>query len=507
MTETAAAETPAFDSEPFDSALLDSLAEWMPRQRWFGGKGSRPKLRLIGSFDLPHGDAEVRVTTFLVLDEGGQQSRLYQVPLTVRSERTPELEASLIVALSATPGAGHRSASGAASGSGPEIPENSVTVGDEGAHTQFVYDGTHDLAYSGALLDLITRDQASDGTGGATATGRAQLSGHPLSVISAKVLSGEQSNSSIIMTVESAEGEAHTPVICKVFRVLHHGNNPDVVLQSALAKAGSNRVPASIGSVVGQWHDSRMPDGRTSGHLAFAQEFLPGVEDAWRVALDAVESGRSFVAEATALGEATAEVHETLAAVLPTIEPSDDVVAAVMTSMRRRHGGAVREVPSLAEHNDAIERVFEAAEASPWPNLQRIHGDYHLGQVLHTPTGGWVLVDFEGEPLRPMVERSQPDLALRDIAGMLRSFDYVAGSHAQTHPGESATQWALDARAAFLDGYIARSGVDLRANRALLDAFEIDKALYEAIYEVRNRPTWVSIPTAAVARLANRPRS
>ncbi|WP_253259954.1 maltokinase N-terminal cap-like domain-containing protein [Subtercola boreus] len=489
-------ETSPFDSEPFDNALLGSLAEWMPRQRWFGGKASRPKLRLIGSFDLPHGDAEVRVTTFLVLDEGGQQSRLYQVPLTVRGDRVPEYENSLIVALSAQPGSDRADS---------DTPTNAVTTG-EGAHTQFVYDGTHDLAYSGALLDLITRDQASDGTGGATATGRAQLSGHPLTVVSAKVLSGEQSNSSIIMEVESPEGETHTPVITKVFRVLHHGNNPDVVLQSALAKAGSTRVPASIGSVVGQWHDSRMPDGRTSGHLAFAQEFLPGVQDAWRVALDAVEAGRSFVVEATALGEATAEVHETLAEVLPTIEPAGDVVAAVMTSMRRRHGGAVREVPSLAEHNDAIERVFEAAEASPWPNLQRIHGDYHLGQVLSTPAGGWVLVDFEGEPLRPMVERSQPDLALRDIAGMLRSFDYVAGSYAQTHPGESATEWALDARAAFLDGYIARSGIDLRANRALLDAFEIDKALYEAIYEVRNRPSWVSIPTAAVARLANRPR-
>ena len=493
MTETASAEISPFDSEPFDSAVLDSLTEWMPRQRWFGGKASRPALRLIGSFDLPHGDAEVRVTTFLVLDEGGQQSRLYQVPLTVRGERMPDLESSLIVALSAQ--------------TADESASNAVLVGDEGAHTQFVYDGTHDLAYSGALLDLITRDQASDGTGGATATGRAQVSGHPLTVVSAKVLSGEQSNSSIIMQVETPEGEPQSPVICKVFRVLHHGNNPDVVLQSALAKAGSVRVPASIGSVVGQWHDSRMPDGRTSGHLAFAQEFLPGVQDAWRVALDAVEAGRPFVAEATALGEATAEVHETLAEVLPTLEPSDDLIGGVMTSMRRRHGGAVREVPSLGEHNDAIERVFEAAEASPWPNLQRIHGDYHLGQVLATPSGGWVLVDFEGEPLRPMVERSQPDLVLRDIAGMLRSFDYVAGSYAQTHPGESATQWALDARAAFLDGYIARSGIDLRANRALLDAFEIDKALYEAIYEVRNRPTWVSIPTAAVARLANRPRA
>jgi len=103
-----------------------------------------------------------------------------------------------------------------------------------------------------------------------------------------------------------------------------------------------------------------------------------------------------------------------------------------------------------------------------------------------------------------MHERSLPDVTLRDVAGMLRSFDYVAGSYALAHPGKSAATWASAARRAFVDGYIARSGTDLRANRALLDAFEIDKAVYEAIYEVRNRPGWLSIPLQAVARLATR---
>ncbi|QWT23504.1 phosphotransferase [Subtercola sp. PAMC28395] len=471
-------------------ALVDALALWMPSQRWFQGKGTQPDLRLVGSFEFtpgPAADPGTHLVTALVLDEGGPQGKLYQVPITVRRDRMPGESQPLIA------------------------------VFDHPGPSAFVYDGTHDLDYSSALLDLVTRDGvtaaegASASIGGATASGRSQTPGHPLVVVSSKVLSGEQSNTSIIMTVTTADGEPAPGVICKVFRVLHHGNNPDVVLQSALAKAGSDKVPASIGSVVGQWQDSRMPDGRTSGHLAFAQQFLPGVEDAWRVALESARKVESFTAEARALGAATAEVHETLAEVMPTLAPSPELIAGVLASMRRRHAGAVREVPALAAHSEAIEHLFEVAAASPWPRLQRIHGDYHLGQVLAVPDGGWVLVDFEGEPLRPMVERNQPDLTLRDIAGMLRSFDYVAGSFAQSHPGDEklgddAAAWAHEARDAFLDGYAERSGIELRANRALLDAFEIDKALYEAIYEVRNRPSWVTIPVTAVARLANRRR-
>jgi predicted trehalose synthase len=103
-----------------------------------------------------------------------------------------------------------------------------------------------------------------------------------------------------------------------------------------------------------------------------------------------------------------------------------------------------------------------------------------------------------------MAERNRPDLPLRDVAGMLRSFDYVAGAYALAHPGLSATDWALACRRAFVAGYSARTGHDLRANRLLLDAFEIDKAIYEAIYEARNRPDWLSIPVAAIKRLAER---
>jgi predicted trehalose synthase len=121
--------------------------------------------------------------------------------------------------------------------------------------------------------------------------------------------------------------------------------------------------------------------------------------------------------------------------------------------------------------------------------------------VLDVPHRGWVLVDFEGEPLRPLAERTQPDLTLRDVAGMLRSFDYAAGSWEQTHPGRSAAAWADRARTAFLEGYAQESGRDPREDAVLLNALELDKALYEVVYEARNRPTWLTIPTTAIARL------
>jgi predicted trehalose synthase len=238
-----------------------------------------------------------------------------------------------------------------------------------------------------------------------------------------------------------------------------------------------------------------------AGHLAFAQEFLPGVEDAWRVAAAAVASGTDFSERSRSLGLATAQVHATLATAMGTREATPDDVAALTRSMRARHAAALSEVPALAEYDQMVSSSIEALSSARWPALQRIHGDYHLGQVLDAPGRGWVLVDFEGEPLRPLAERTQPDLALRDVAGMLRSFDYVAGSWEQEHPGRSAASWADQARTAFLEGYTSGNGRDPREDAPLLEALELDKALYEVVYEARNRPTWLGIPIAAIARL------
>ena len=128
-----------------------------------------------------------------------------------------------------------------------------------------------------------------------------------------------------------------------------------------------------------------------------------------------------------------------------------------------------------------------------------MHGDFHLGQTLHTPSG-WKIIDFEGEPAKNLAERVAPDSVWRDVAGMMRSFDYAAASV----PGDAAGAWRDGCRAAFLDGYT--DGRGLGADDAgLLAAYEADKAVYEVVYEVRNRPDWVGIPLGAVATLAGRP--
>ncbi|MCJ1699731.1 phosphotransferase [Rathayibacter festucae] len=450
---------------------IDRAAAWVADQRWYASKGRRPELEIRGAWRLERGDGDVVV--HLVIDRAGSSPVLYQVPVTVRSAPVAGLEDALI----------------------------------ESDGTRFVYDGPRDPLFARALFELIADGGSSDAEG---ALGGARAEGHrqPGAVIgafaSSRILSGEQSNTSIIVQTTAEDGSAGTPVIVKVFRALHHGENPDVTVQSALNAAGSTLVPPVIGNVTGEWDDRGEPTGRAFGHLAFAQEFLPGVEDAWRVALEAVAGDTDFTGPARELGLATAQVHSTLAEVMPTEDATPEVVQRMIATMRRRLRIASSEVPVIAEDADAIDAVFQAAEQAPWPRLQRIHGDYHLGQVLAVPGRGWVLLDFEGEPLRPMHERLLPDIALRDVAGMLRSFDYAAGAHEQASPGDSRSAWALASRRAFLEGYTEEAGDAVTAHRAVLDAFELDKAIYEAIYEARNRPEWLSIPVTAVQRLVGR---
>ncbi|MGB4777836.1 maltokinase N-terminal cap-like domain-containing protein [Microbacterium sp.] len=448
------------------SSTLAALTAWMPRQRWYTTTDGIPRLRILadrpfsgatapwGRENPPqvarhshqHVDSDdpgTQVRILIVVDDAPQRPIVYQVPLVMRAAADVTGMASFI------------------------------GVTDAG---RALVDGPHDPAYTAALWrQLESGDEAT-----------------------AEVLSGEQSNTSIIFRPDHG-----TPVICKVFRRLHSGLNPEIELQSALAAAGSAHVPAVVGSVDGQWH-SATTDDVESGSLAFAQEFFPGVADAWRVALSAASAGADFTDESDALGRATAEVHLDLARLLPTPPADDDARAALAGSWRRRLAIALTEVPQLARHRHAIERTYRAAMATEWPALQRVHGDFHLGQVLQVPGRGWVLLDFEGEPMRPIDERRAPDLALRDIAGMLRSFDYVAGSLAQadTRARAGADAWAAAARDAFLRGYRAASGA--AASGPLLDALELDKAVYESLYEARHRPAWLAIPLAAISRLVDR---
>ncbi|HTE63248.1 MAG TPA: hypothetical protein VK631_23035, partial [Solirubrobacteraceae bacterium] len=279
---------------------------------------------------------------------------------------------------------------------------------------------------------------------------------------------------------------------------VQHGQNPDAELQGALSSTGATYVPHYVGSLDAEWRDAGERLGE--GQLAIAQEFLRGAEDAWLTARRAVDAGADFSREGFQLGQATAALHATLAERLSTEVAEPTAIAAMTTIWTARLEAAIRDVPSLSAHRDAIQTAYSEA-TSDWPRLQRIHGDLHLGQILHATAGDvdrWVFIDFEGEPLRTIEERTRPEPPLRDLAGMLRSFDYAAAS--STHPDADA--WARRAGDAYLGGY-ADAGGSI-GDHALLTAFELDKAVYEASYEARNRPSWLPIPLRAIERLSSR---
>jgi maltokinase len=463
--------TPAPENS-FDEALRLLLDRWVPAQRWFGNKGTSGELLLGGSVNLGPADGPgvVQLHVVSAVTTRGEVTT-YQVPLVFHPHRVEGQDAGLVGVLE----------------SGP----------DGRAGSTYVYDGAHDPTFVRPWLRLIQEQGSVSTPGGPTANGRRQPGGVPVPVDgTARVLSGEQSNTSVIV-------DGSPPVIVKLFRTLYGGANPDVVVQSALAAAGSTRVPTPSGWIEGSW--SRPDGSAVSGHLAFASEFLVGTRDAWREASDSLAEHEDFGPQAHTLGQATAEVHRTLAEQLASEVASPARRSELVHALRVRAAWACSQVEDLTGLDDRIRAIHdELDELADFPVLQRIHGDYHLGQVLDAPDRGWVLLDFEGEPLRPISERSDPDLALRDVAGMLRSFDYAA-HQSEGGPGEDgeawSEEWAARCRAEFCLGYADVDGHDPREQVALLAALELDKALYEVVYEARNRPDWIEVPLRAVARL------
>jgi maltokinase len=223
--------------------------------------------------------------------------------------------------------------------------------------------------------------------------------------------------------------------------------------------------------------------------------------------LHAAEAGGDFAAEAERLGATVAAVHADLASVFGTREASADELGRRAEGMRDRLERALTVVPALSDVAQGLAIAFsDVASLADSVTVQRIHGDLHLGQALRT-VHRWVLIDFEGEPMATMDARRALDSPLRDIAGMLRSFDY-AGHHRAIETGYDpqlsyrAGEWSKRNRDAFCNGYAEAAGADPRAHEVLLRAFEADKAVYEAVYEARNRPAWLPIPLASLSRLA-----
>ncbi len=201
-------------------------------------------------------------------------------------------------------------------------------------------------------------------------------------------------------------------------------------------------------------------------------------------------------------------MHDLLADVLPNAVGDAGSLRAEAAQMQRRLDAAIEAVPELRSFEAGLRESFDELARRRHPvTLQRIHGDYHLGQVLRVDSG-WVLFDFEGEPARPVADRTALQSIHRDVAGMLRSFDYAAQSMLLEREGESALsyraqEWATRNRDAFCAGYAAVGGHDPREDAVLLRAFELDKAVYEVVYEARHRPSWLPIPLSSVERLTS----
>ncbi len=397
----------------------------------------------------------------------------------------------------------------------PTIASTGLPLGRIG--NDAVTDATAEPWFGGWLLHAFQEQDtgwpSALGPGGAEYLDRAAA--YP-----AQVLRGEQSNTSIRF------GDV---LIVKLFRKLQPGVNPDEEALRVLSSQGFVHAPAFVGSLAWQGPD------RVLFPLALATGFVPHETDGWSWLLARLEGiatgGDMDVGPERLLGRRTAEMHLALAtasndAFKPGVASASDVEqnqARTLAALRQAED-IIREradaLPPATQ--DALPMVFAAlqrAEADVagyddeigLPRI-RTHGDYHLGQTLRTGDD-WVILDFEGEPARPVDERRQRASALKDVAGMLRSFAYASGASALALPEEGRTlaesrlqAWESAARTAFLDAY--RQGV---ANAPLtlapesdeafvraLRAWELDKAVYEIAYEARNRPTWLAIPLAAL---------
>ncbi|MFE4552825.1 MULTISPECIES: maltokinase [unclassified Streptomyces] len=461
-------------------ASLDPLLrEWLPRQRWFAGKGrpvtgfslvtANELLPTSGQLGLLHLLVRAHQPATPAQGSTPRQGDCYQLLIGVREALPPHLAPALI---------GH------------------VEEGPLAGRT--VYEALHDPRPADVLLEAL-RTRARIGELRFERDHRQQIR----SGLTPRLVTSEQSNSSLVY------GDTF---ILKLLRRIVPGVNPDLELPRVLARENCPRVPAPTAWMTADLGDARNPAAGESYVLGVLQPFVRGATDGWELALHGLAKGEDFGAEARALGRATAEVHTALARALPTTTLGHVQMELLADGMTERLAAAAQAVPALRPYAPGLRTAFEAlgdlaAEGATW-TAQRVHGDLHLGQCLRSPTGEWSLIDFEGEPSKPLAERRMPQPPLRDVAGMLRSFDYAARSNPRTAgpaPAVSVSDWADLCRAAYCAGYAEAAGRDPRTDPVLLRAYETDKAVYEVVYEARHRPDWLPVPMAAVSRLAASP--
>jgi maltokinase len=438
------------------SSLMGQIGPYLEHRRWYAGDGAPASVSVVESGCLAALPGGSRLLWCIIEADGSQ----YQLVIAERA---------------AIDGVEHLRG------------REDALVGNLG--DRVYYGATLDSEMALALLDVAS--------GGLEQAQRA------------RPLGAEQSNTSLIYDDR---------LILKLFRRLSTGHNPDVEITEALARTGFGHIALPLV----RWE-------RNGRDLAFGQQYLAGGTDGWALALTSLRdfygtigssssaspamSGGDFAAEAARLGQMTGDMHRAMAEAFGTSASGlTGSWAEFMTSLETR---VLRLGLDLAEAaSPLLERLSEVGDPGP---AVRAHGDYHLGQVMRTDSG-WYVLDFEGEPGRPLDERQRPTSVLKDVAGMLRSLQYA--SHFALREREEsdavalrpmAQAWEDRNSAAFLAGYYESKGIedllppDEKDREAVRLAFVLDKALYEVAYEEAYRPDWVPIPLAALRRLLSEP--
>jgi maltokinase len=354
------------------------------------------------------------------------------------------------------------------------------------------------------LLRQMEAEQSLDGESGAFSFHRVELTGQLPLEAPVRPMGVEQSNSSIVFGEDT---------VLKVFRRLEPGINPELEVLQFLTRRGFTNIAPLQG-----WYGYEGRNVITT--LGVAQQFFADAVGGWEMALDQIATDpAAFLVELGRLGAVTARLHNCMASdpgdpafspEEPSAESMSLLTATIDEDIERvftRLPDDERVAPIAGRGQDVREQIGMRAQAGAGGRAIRTHGDYHLGQTLHRPgAGDWVIIDFEGEPARPLFERRQKRSPLRDVAGMLRSLAYAASASQIMRGIPAPGKFEDQARTTFLENYFSTIDAALlpAGDAAIWNAlaiFELEKAIYELQYELDNRPDWLPIPVAGIARL------